>query len=321
MRHRISPKGQSVSEYTLLGVLVAVASIGALGSMTGVFDNALPGVLDRIFGKPDIAVSAPSVYATTSGPNVALQKTFPGSKTLTITLDSGLEIELGPYADDMTALVETAGANGATRQLASTLENLTKQMLTAEELSPEQAQALMDLANSGHTNANMEAALEKAFQSGHTGPLTYNGVTYSGLDDFGDELFFMYASDAEFPDVEELIRSGDYGPAMELIASSYQNWEGRGQFSAPFLSAYTKALDSGAMEDPAVKTVVDTLSAKILMAGQAIGWTDGDINHPQLMEAANGVLDGGKSVSELTHKDSVGICNLDNGQDTGVECY
>ncbi len=157
-------KGQSLSEYLLLGGLITIVSIAALLMLAGDFSASLPELLDRIFngGGNGLASSAmanasskssssylPSQYAETEGLG-----------PVQFTLSNGSTITLEEYPRDIPSVVETAGGNGTTEILLANLEEIIRQLIEAEEITPEQANSLMDLSNAGHEVAFVQKEYE-----------------------------------------------------------------------------------------------------------------------------------------------------------------
>jgi hypothetical protein len=293
-RRPLSSLGQGISEYGLTLALAAIVALGAfalLGNNLKLgFNSMLPKPPSPIASLPagnQLDVSGHS-SGTASQPNAAWER------PLQITLKNGSQITIDGYPDNLSKSIMTVGANGTTTQLLATLEHLIGELLDKVEITEAQASALRTLANRGHDLANREKVIEDRLidrQNGipqTEGPVTYKGKTYGGLDTFARSI--------------------------DILNSGLQK-----ESQASFDDAYQQALNSAALQDPAVRAVVDSLVQDIAGIADVFGGeTSAILTRPEAGHSLQNLLEA--TASKQTHQDSAEICTTDNGSDTGVHC-
>lgn len=327
--------GQTLSEYGIIGVLLALIAVVPLTMLGGNIGQLFEGLMPKRASLP-----VPQVAGTPSAAGNLLGGASNGSTagtgTLKITLTSGKEITLENYPTDLPKSIETAGTNGTTRLMADSMKALVDELLAAGEISPQEAQKLTVLANAGHALAEAQRQVEDGYASAgwdfgqtDTVAVTVGGKNFPSLTQAADDLFVLYTADDD-AGMWAAIESGDYAGAMQAVSDSYTSWNGAGKLMTPFMAAYKDALDSGALSNPAANQVVSELSAKILMMSQSMGWAQLEV--AELAEAgtkpSNELLTGNilsympnnMEVSTQTHVNSGGICTTGNGTDSGVHC-
>jgi hypothetical protein len=286
--------GQGVSEYGLIMALVAIGALGALtllgNNLNFGFKTMVPEPSSHITSLP--AGNQPDVSSHSS--STASQSNARWTRPLHITLQNGSQITIDGYPDNLSKAIMTIGANGTTTQLLSTLERLIDELLAKGEITEAQASALRTLANRGHDLADREKFIEDYLNNSQnsrpqTGEaVTYKGKTYSGLDTFSR--------------------------SMDILSSGAKK-----DSQAAFDDAYQQALNSAALQDPAVRAVVDTLVQDIVSIADVFGGeTSAFLTRPEKYPTYQDLLE--YTASKQTHQDSADICKVGNHKDSGIQC-
>lgn len=286
--------GQSMTEYGLIGAslgLVAVAALALLG-------NNLSGLFDAMLSKPK-PVQTANAPAPTS-PAEALQTPAPvpapatGGNTV-ITLENGQQLSLN-MPDSVAQSVQTIGANGTTDLLASNLTAMANQLLEKGEITQDQANSLIKLANQAHHMAEIQKILEKssaemgndvtAFKST---PVTIDGVTYPN----SYEAALSIGMDDN--------NASAKGPELQKF------WD---LFSDAFQANYTLPQElKDVLQYHA--TTINNLSDSMRIAMRNI--IEHDTGTPSDLQ--NMMTD------QLIHSESTNICHMESqNQDSGVHC-
>jgi hypothetical protein len=249
-----------------------------------------------------VAEAAPST-ATSGSPLSPTSGALDQGVTLTTT--NGTVISLPNYPAQISKNVATTGANGTTALLANQLESIGQQLLASGELTQDQYNALVALANQGHYIGQMERTLEQiAANSTDAAAFKATLMQYpelAGIASGDYYLVFGYGTGSSDPTlVTDPLGSVDIAHGA----------------TKDFLLLYQEVLNSGALNDPAVKQLVDTLTADIgylseVALDSAIDITYGAIPPSQMQE---------QMVSDTTHLDSQQICTTGSGTDTGTQC-
>lgn len=276
--------GQNLSENTLVLGLVALVAIGGLSLIGGQLSTSFSGLLStRISAPPSPIASQPqtsaplaqspaTVVATppvVSKPAAALAAAnikFPsvrGSYDLKLTLKDGTEFSVPNYPSDLSSAIEVDGGNGTTRKLAATIMALADQLEESGELKPEQADLLRNLSNSGFGVAEMQGSLSGEVKqqldpkTGQLKPGSYfNQSTdlYRWLDNAGVSL----------DSSEQFKLNGLSSMLSEPSASITLKMRNSARAGdSTIISMYDRARMGGALENPAVKAVVDDAMMKI----------------------------------------------------------
>ncbi len=303
-RHTIisgSSGGQSLSEYGLASFLVAIVAIPVLSVLSIQVGDTLPDLLDRIFGG-----TPPAVFAAHTEPGTAASANATGNiahdgENVTLHLGNGRTITIADYPQNIGASIETAGANGTTSRMMSSLQSLIRQLEEAGEIDRDQAGRLEKLANQGHKIAGIEAILEESVEqivkTGSTSLLrdetfTVNGKTYWGAAHLAG-LVGNSIDDGQ----------GNHLPGPEMRA---------------FLDLHEEAKAGGALENPAVAEFVDTMVTEVWHLGDRlenrVHWVDhGELSPEEFRQSVAGT-------SDITHGNSAGICKSGGGKDSGTRC-
>lgn len=318
-RQQTSLSGQGLSEYTLIGTLITLSAIVAIGLTGGkladVFRNLKGDLSHHIEQAKTDRVVVASLPVTTGGatPNIAAPPALPPqstqtasppsstpvSKGLRLTTKSGATLELANYPNDIAKSVYTAGANGTTTILANSIQMIADAQLASGAISPSQYNSLIALANKGHELANIQAAMESAAQSSRSfssATMTVNGKKMS-IEDLSLEIGF---------------RNYDYNgilPSNPLSEPAYGEVQ-------KFITLYQTVVKNGSLNDPTVKAIVTDASTQIMLITEAVNQTGYQLYNNYINSSA--FLQN--TASTLIHNNAATICTSGNGTDSGIQC-
>lgn len=307
-------KGQSLLEYGLIGMLVAVVSVAAVMGFGGKFQNLLKEVKGDLGGN---AQAAQVASATSGGQGAGSENSgsVPAGK-MAITLTSGNQITVDSAANDLPKMLTTTGANGTTGILLANIETITRELLQSGEITQAEANSLLELANQGHLMAEAERLIEDAIRNSNgdvealrNTSIQFNGTTYS---------------------VDQL--SLQFGFLNESASSS---------LAERFSDLLGQARSSGALDDPKVNDAITLLSEGILNVGNDLESNVYEvirgISTMEQMEAnagkflderyksglsdyAPGTQLPSGTASGITDNNSVVICQTGGDTDSGQNC-
>jgi hypothetical protein len=285
--------GQSLSEYGLIGGLVALCACTALVLM----GNRLSGLFGAMIQKPNPQAPV-AIVAVPPAPLPAPEPALPaapGSGGVSVQLSDGSSMKLS-LPSDIAQSVQTVGANGTTDLLASSLETMAGQMLADGKIDQNQANVIQQLANEAHHLANIQKTLEedttrngKDTAAFKTTPVTVDGTTYANA----------------------------YEAALSI---GYNDAHQRGAELQRFWDLYTQVTSKTYMWPPELKevlqyhaTAVNDLSDSMRVAMRNM------IKYHAITPAE--INDQIADTLTKTHKQSASICTMQAGnRDTGVHC-
>lgn len=321
--------GQSLTENTLILAVVTIAAIGGLGMLGNTLSDQFSGMINKNNNAPVTGGSGQGQVVLQNSPvvNGGLTPT-PGSYNLQITLRNGQVMSIPNYPGDLAATIETSGANGTTEKLAQTLRVMADQLLQSGEISQQQADILKNLSNSGFKAADMQTTLADLLNNGMSGnsPPTLLDLV-SGSD------FALPNADLQVWMVEAGVDGGVNGISLNTIerfmtyskSDAAQYYQQYGQpFPNDLKHIYLNALGSGAMDNPAVKTVVDDMVKKIVTSAASTNTLMWDLRYeglsPDLKNNPNAL---NQAMSENVQKASLGsgvICETGQNTVEGLHC-
>lgn len=309
MRHSA---GNTLAEYGLIGLLllgICIVAITSLGNNLGGNLGNLEKSLARKPGGNTTQVAGVTNHVPRKKP--VIPNAAMGGNALSATLANKMSVR------EMQATIQVSGANGATKELASVMAAYAKQLLVEGTLTEEQANLLSRLANEGHKLANAEKLLEDAY-SQNMETVTYGGRTYTRKQ-FGEMFGFnrLHGVVGSTTSMDEQMKNAQ-------------------SMTAPFLTIYNQAKSRGALDDPAVAKVIDTLSTEITITSDLLKWnleeaeksgrTTQEYQHRLGMGYVTAlhqtnIFDQVTEIaSEFTHNRSGLICSTGDGQDHGKQC-
>lgn len=305
--------GQSLAEYGIIIVMVAVAGIAGLmligQSIQGEMAAMLGGQVNGSQAVNPSSASVSSPPGSTPAPNTASSVGTPspasnpvplsGATTVTFQTADGKTFSLPGYPQDLSKSVLTAGANGTTSLLANQLQAIAKQLLDGGEIDQAQHTGLIGLANQGHRLAEILKLAESTATTASTNSFHSSNVVFDGKTMNVNKLAAL-VGDQKWTHAPSLTQSSVNEDAPELMT---------------FINLYIAAENNGTLADPAVKTVVESLSSQIVSINYAM-W-----NGMGAIESGLPPAELTKNVaSQLTHQNSAGICTTGNAQDSGIHC-
>jgi Flp pilus assembly pilin Flp len=293
-----SHKGTTITEYTIIAVVVLIATVGLWTQIANGFTDKMSKTRDdfksRISSAQKQAAADAAAAAAAAKTASSALPPAPGSSAV-----------VGPVSvSGVSSIIQTAGANGATDSLASSMEALTAQLLAAGKITQAQANLIEQLAQAGHTMASGEAALKSAVDSGAS-TVTFNGQTYS-VADFQAQFGF------------------DNSEGAVAGASNLETSHPMAQLQ-PFVDLYHQVEKSGALSDPTADVVVTGITQEIASLSDLAKWnttTDpADLVSAYVTQIQDiGVPDIPTTISGATDQGSTVLCGAGGGADSGTSC-
>lgn len=292
--------GQGLAEYSLIAGMIVLLAIPALFLLGGNISDMTQSMIAPMpkNAKPSLNVAGAASVAKGNSLN---QPT------------NTLADALGFDAFSSKALakeIQTAGANGATEVLANRIEQIAQQKLAAGEMTQDQFNRMMALANQGHRLAAMESLVEDAAakasnpQAFMDQTIVFEGKKYT-VADFGYLFGFSQSG-------------GLLSNPLDSARLAYPEMK-------TFISMYDQVVASGALTDAATQAEVKKLASDIanindsvLFAMQDLGWDESiqpsDFTGSAAARVAN--LDA----SGKTNQKSGKLCTYGHGKDNGSQC-
>lgn len=303
--------GQSMTEYALIGALVALLAIPAMlflgGHLSGILGGMVSGGKDTV----QLANTVPAIQATDEdAPSKPAASTGEAAQAV-IGTAKGTMLIIANYPEKLSESVQTVGANGTTELLASQMAEMARQLVSTGELTEDQYDKFMMLANQGHRMAEMEKLVENAFKTtSKPSDLQKRNIVFDGYVYSAENINYMLGFDTG-----DIALNGGLVNDPTVVSDPLTDSRAREEILV-FQNMYKDLLASGALQDPAVKQVVESLARDIgslsniiSCAGMAVLYEDVPLDTLQ-----------DKLVSDTTHLDSQGICSTGSGKDSGTNC-
>ncbi len=292
--------GQGLAEYSLIAGMIVLLAIPALFLLGGNISDMAQSMIAPMPKNAKPSLNVASAASVAKG-NSRHQPT------------NTLADALGFDAFSSKALakeIQTAGANGATEVLANRIEQIAQQKLAAGEMTQDQFNRMMALANQGHRLAAMESLVEDAAakasnpQAFMDQTIVFEGKKYT-VADFGYLFGFSQSG-------------GLLSNPLDSARLAYPEMK-------TFISMYDQVVASGALTDAATQAEVKKLASDIanindsvLFAMQDLGWDESiqpsDFTGSAAARVAN--LDA----SGKTNQKSGKLCTYGHGKDNGSQC-
>ncbi len=293
--------GQTLAEYILAACLVAFVAIGALGMLSDSLRSSLPDLLDRIFG--DGPTAGPTGGGGGSGGSASPLNPVTGTLNppTQIVLNDGTILDLSVNPSQLPTLVETNGANGTTRILASKLEELAKKLKESGELGETQINHLINLANQAHRMAKIEGLVEAAAQDPNFDFMN-DRITFEG-----ESLNPYYWAErvGTNPDVDVFNHEHHWGSNSNKAVELHD-----------LMEQYKMAKGSGALNNPEVEALVTDLVGQI--GDTAKAFHEASLTMHLGLEGDQTLTD--MTASTLTHGHGSTICWTGGGSGSGTRC-
>jgi hypothetical protein len=312
LQHRwIRSTGQSLSEYLMIGAIVAVLGIGAYLLLGSALKDALAGVKGSMTGNLASAQKYATETASMTGPTSVL-----GPTTMQI---GDTTVYVSNYPLSMEASIQTVGANGTTDLLAVSLKEMAEQLLAAGEITQKQFDLLLNLSNAGHTLASgmqiIESAADEATASAWMDAqkidefATKKGVFLSkerSVAAIGYQLKSKYIYDAE----GNIIGKTAFGKFSTLL-----NKVNKDKKMPESLKAIVAQLGGE------VKTLSSGLGAKARKVTSTAKTSSSTSTSAKVVDASAALDEIAVSEDSVTvNENSAHICVAGYWQDTGEEC-
>lgn len=263
-------KGQSLTEYLMIGALALIVTIGALGMLGEVLKERF-GTMLTTRTQPEPTITAVAESSLQPGDIALPLATGPKAASMAESL-------LGQ--GDIKKAILVTGANGTTDQLADAILSRAKEMLAAGKINESQFNRLADLANQGHRIASIERLIEQAANAAGQSPETFSQtkLLFEGKYYTPEKLGNLIGT--------SLDGAGTDNPEMER-----------------FQALYNQAIADGALSDPTFNSQINALTANIVNISNGVETaTDDKTNIGK--QLANAIA------STTTDKNSTTICTL-----------
>lgn len=286
---RAAQLGNTATEYGFIGAIVLLGGLAGLYWLSDGFSGTFQHLRQDMIGNVQAA-------------HTAAGRQIDNSAELTSSLPAEYdEILRRLQQTSLTQSLQTAGANGTTRQLASELQALTEKLLRDGLLTEVQAALLQQLANQGYEIAEVQALIEQQVSAAGNNrtqfddlTITYNGKTYS------------------MQDAGLLIGWKDVRP-KDLTNGSLSIDDEAGSVLQTFLNLYRDAMET--TSDPTLRALLEQLSEQIVITADSVETftckNDSSDYGPD--EYLNRLAEVAGSASVETVHNSDGICDLGNG--------
>ena len=275
--------GQSLVEYTLCAALVIGVSISGLLLLR----ENLSSLFVNMVRKPDSKTTLAVGKTPTQTQSLVLQAGKTAQKVAQALQENASSPDLAP---DAQTVVVTAGGNGDTKAAADYVESLVRQAIANGELSPENADFDLKLANKGHEIANIQALLEQARSSANGNLSQYQNMLLS----FGGQSYTPITLGNHLNDV-----ISEYNDMRLLMMN-----------------------DSKGLSKTLTEAVVREATLKIRKAGEAthnIAVTNSKAMAIGAAEHKGGEQSGITYAAE-THQNSAIVCNAGEHVDQNNQC-
>jgi hypothetical protein len=317
-----SALGNSLVEYALpLGLLVVVVLVGA-GLVGSSLTQWIPSMANGTMKNDS---NSKSLRLRPLGSN-------PYTQTVLLTLSDGSSLDLENYPTDIRSLVETLGPNGTTDLLVDAMRQLTQKLLAKGEITQAQANQLMTLANSGHSWANTQGFIESAVRDSGRNKEIFDAQVRPVLNKFYEQnltinqiapeaiqLFSITASmSIPIRDAQGVVMKDEQG--NYLYDSKNPQTRTYIPLQVDFANSYAHALKSGALQNPGVKTLVDSLSKNIFNLGSASIASANRITYTSGRDYQLNPSQYNQTAVKLIHNNASNICAVGGGNDSGISC-
>lgn len=223
-------------------------------------------------------------------------------------------VEGKDLVDSMKALVDQKGIGEASSTLSSNIIAVADEMMRAGELTPQQHDALLNLANQGMEIGGIESLLEAQLTQFETSQADVNTMMHTQVS-WGGEMIT----------VEKLAyKIGCYGNC-DLSSGNLPSINNSHPETAQFIDLYQQVAQSGALDDPGMEFLVTQLSTQVVALSDVtegiFGWTFGSRTGPDVPNTAQEMkYFMGEDVSKITYSNSGTICSSGGGSTSSGSC-
>lgn len=232
---RHSTKGQSIAEYVILAGMIAMSTIGALN----VFGDSLSDKAEEFW----VAFNANGPAAATV-PTIAAAMPAAPPTGVQVALGGGGTVMQGSYTNaeelfnSLNNMVETGGAHGVTKETLGYLGQVVQQKLDAGEITQEDANELLWLADKGYEMAEVHAVIQNVMNATDpanldTTAVSYGGQTYANVEELSKAQFHINGTMSNF-NIETAFTTDDAdidnGTVLQSFVAKYKKMNTEGQF-------------------------------------------------------------------------------------------
>jgi len=292
--------GHTAIEFTLIAVFALLLSMTVWMQIANGFTSKTVKARDDFKSRIDSAQKQATADAAAAAAAQAAKAAAAAAPPGTTSGAAGAPISIA----GVSSIIQTAGANGATDSLASSMESYAAQLLAAGKITQDQANLLTQLAQAGHDLAGAEAALKSAVDSGSS-TVTFGGKTMP-VADFQAQFGF----DNSLGNV-----AGSSNMATSAAMAQLK----------PFMTLYDQVAASGVFNDITTFTVVMSMSQQIASLSDLAKWnttsSSADLEAAYVTAMTDiGVVDPATTIAGATNASSGVICGAGNGADSGASC-
>jgi Flp pilus assembly pilin Flp len=311
---RPSFPGQSAVEYLLPIALIAILALGSLMVLGNTLSNQFSGMISTVNYS---ALTPNGQYQ----PNITQLMDQIETTSVQYTLQNGQTVTLNGYPADLTRAVETLGTSGASDVMAAVMQSLAFQLRQNQEISEQETNRILGLANQGHSLAATQGVLANALRSANgdlntlkTMQVSHNGESINVL-----ELLNRVGSTETYVPGNNIPQEQINPIAVEAFNLDSLGKPFVGTELADFLNLYSNVQDEQVLKDPGLERILQTLSTQVMQLSLLSARNAYVVWDESVPFDPNVPLDAG-AYSHLTNIESSGICHLGGGQDKGVSC-
>ncbi len=303
--------GHSITEYAVIGFLVVLVAIPALGTLGLRLDelfahnsrglsqaDGLFSLLSGGGGGANGGVTATTTAPEGGGPNNSIaggDSVISYDQSALSSMASGLISTSVNGQDDLAAAVERVGVSGMAASRLETFNDEIDSRLASGEITAEQAGLLRRLSNQGYRIALLEQTLENVTDP-HA-PVVFDGVTYANMKDLSARIGWLNDSPNE-------VTNG-----VDILDPNYENATPENRV---FLEIYQQVNTS--LDNPETKEWVSGLAQEIIFLTEVVeNAADKKMRDPSLDMKQY-------SASTITNLNSDAFCAAGEGSGNGAVC-
>jgi hypothetical protein len=264
---------------------------------------------------------------------------------------SGEWVQIPDFPMDIPGLIEVDGGHGTTEKLIAAMDRFVEALIQAKEITPAEGNLIKQLANKGHDlghvqnvaetlaancGSNTQCMMDVVLNPQHPlfKTLVLNGISFpEGVMATRAEAFFsslspeeMYSANQLFPHlgVNKLL----FGNNQKAFLAQYHDIHSKvplSPASAKVLSYLTKGIFSASLASiQAVNLLGRAQTSELTIEAPVL--SELSTRSPTALNELAAKLtkvnfsETGQSLSASIHKQSAQICQVGDGQDTGVAC-
>lgn len=276
--------GQTLVEYCICGSAVLLVCVAGLTLFSGNLANLFDIVKQDMSKNVQLTAQAKQPPAGSDLGGGTAMGAENGGEALPGHIEQAMNDALGSADGSMNETINVSGANGGTAEAyVATIMNQAKQSLSSGNISQDEYDVIMRMANKGHDIAQIQGLLEGAFKQSDGNSAAYAGanLNFNGQSYTPDQL----------------------NAVMENNISDFS-----------LLKAKASTLN-GVLYDSSLLNTIDGSGAQIINNGYSS--VQQNQSADSFIQYQNAGLAGG---SADTHKESATVCTTGSYQDSGTNC-